>query len=277
MPEFGSTPSGFTFSALSPTGSMVKPKTQAQQQQQQAKKLTLDEQWGQWNKTKNPQDLKNLMTELDPIINKAITSYAPNSSPAVRSQARILARKALTNYDPKKGTKLQTYLHIQLQPLQREAGTYDTLHIPEAVRYDIRDVNDAHNRFVEENGREPNDDELSDYTGLSSRRITRIRRADRNVFSEGQLTPYDDDSDEGAVDLPAVRQADSAWQGMVYTELNERDKLIYDLRTGRNGRGRALSVTEIAKKLKVSPAAISQRLKLISDRIAEGAEYADQI
>ena len=254
----------FQYSALRPANRPVTPMAD--------KPSPLDDKWAQWNKTKKPEHLGELMQTAEPIIGKAITSYAPNSSPAVKSQAKILAKKAFETYDPKKGAKLQTHLYTQLQPLQREAGSYDTLHTPEGVRFDMRQINESHNRFVNENGHEPNDEEFADYTGLSAKRIAHVRKHDKAVIGESQLLPEDDDED--SVSMPATQQGQNAWREMVYSELGNRDKLIYDLKTGRNGRV-PMGVSEIAMKVKLSPGAISQRLSKIDQRLAEGQEYED--
>jgi DNA-directed RNA polymerase specialized sigma subunit len=251
-------------SALRPAGRPVTPMAE--------KPSPLDDKWAQWKKTKRPEHMNELMQESQPIIDKAVTSYAPKSSPAVRSQAKILARKAFDSYDPNKGTKLRTHLYTQLQPLSREAGSYDTLHTPEGVKFDIRHVNEAHNRFVEEHGQEPADEELADYTGLSMKRIAHIRKFDKAVIGESRLMPEDDD--ENSASMPATQRGQTAWREMVYSELGGRDKLIYDLKTGRNGRV-PMTVSEVALKLKLSPGAVSQRLSKVDQRIAEGQEYED--
>jgi len=233
--------------------------------------MNMDEQWSAWDKDRSNDNLNALMETAKPVIDKAITSYAPGSSPAVKSQAKILTRRAIESYDPKRGTKFQSYLYTQLQPLQREAMSYDTLYTPERVRFDLRQVRDASRQFTEHNGREPNDDELADSMGISKRRIAHLRRFDKMVLGEGRFTPEDDDEDDAA--LPETQQAGRVWQQAVYEDLSNIDKLIYDLKTGRNGRTKAMKVGDIAKKLKMTPSAVSQRLKRISDQIAEGAEY----
>ena len=231
----------------------------------------LDTTWGTWNTDRSPESFNKLMTATKPIVDKAMTSYAPGAHPAVRSRAKILVKGALESFDPSKGTKLQSHLYTQLQPLQREVQSYDTLRAPERVRLDMRHLNSAHNRFVEENDREPNDTELADFTGLSTKRIAHIRRFDRMILSESNFSPADDDADDAS--LPATQQAAKLWQEAVYADLGDIDKLIFDLKTGRNGRPKPLQVADIARKLKLTPSAVSQRLKRIADKIAEGARY----
>jgi DNA-directed RNA polymerase specialized sigma subunit len=231
----------------------------------------LDDSWKAWKAEPSPVTMATLMQHADPIIGKAMTSYAPNSSPAVRSKAKILARSAFDSYDPAKGAKLQTHLHIQLQPLRREAMSYETLHVPENVRFDIRDMHAAHNNFVTENGREPSDRELADYTGISTKRVAHIRRFDKSIVGEGQFTKHDDD--ENDTTLPESSRGTKLWADAVYEEMGDQDKLIYDLKTGRNGRTSPTAVIDIARKLKMTPSAISQKLSKIDARMAEGEDY----
>lgn len=228
---------------------------------------TLDDSWKTWKNSGKPEDFNNLMTNVAPVIDSAITSYAPNSSPAVRSKAKILAVSALNSYDPAMGTKLKTHLHIQLQPLRREANSYTTVHAPERVKFDLSNLKSMQKQYFDENGREPNDDELADFTGLSKKRINHIRKFDRNILGE---VSFAESSDTG-VGLPKTQEAGYLWEDYVYNELGPQDKLIYDLKTGRGGR-KPIGTSEIARKLKLSAGAVSQRLARIADKIAEGKE-----
>ena len=241
-------------------------------QQPQQKKLSIEDHWNTWHKHPTKKNLRTLMNEAKPVIDKSMRSYAKNASPAVRSKAKVLAVKAFKTYDPSGRSKLSTWLHTQMQPLSREAQSYDTVHTPEKIRFDLAHVNKMHNRFVDENNREPNEDELADYTGLSRKRIAHIRKYDRKLLYESFFDPEDDD-DSGS--LPGTNKPENLWADFVYAELGEKDKLIYDLKTGRGGRGKPLSVNQIAKKVGISASAVSQRLAKISQRIQEGAEFGE--
>lgn len=227
----------------------------------------IDLSWKAWNMSGADDDFCRVLDDAKPIIDNAVMTYAPNSSPAVRSKAKILAAQAIKMYDPSKGTKLQTFLHVQLQPLQREAASYTTVHAPERVRFDLSRLKQMQRRFFDENGRDPNIDELTDFTGLSRKRIAHIRKFDRGVVGEGMF----EESGEGGAGMPQVQQAASMWEDFVYDELGPQDKLIYDLKTGRGGE-QPLGVSDIARRLKVSAGAISQRLSRIANRLAEGKE-----
>lgn len=233
------------------------------------KSPSLDMMWEDWNRSKDPAQLQAMLQKAQPVIDKSLVSYAPNSSPAVRSKAKVLALKAIKSYKPGHNTKLNTWLHTQMRPLMRESLSYDTVHTPEKIRFDLSRLNKMHNRFVDEHRREPNDDELADYSGLSVKRIRHIRNHDRGMLYESFFDP-EEEEDSGA--LPQTQQAVNLWEDFVYSELGETDKLIYDLKTGRSGRDRPLSVNQISKKVGISASAVSQRLSKISKRIQEGAE-----
>lgn len=230
----------------------------------------LENSWTTWQKSQSDVDFNNLLTQASPVIDSAVRSYAPNSSPAVRSKAKILAAGALRSYDPTKGTKLKTHLHVQLQPLQREAGTYTTVHAPERVRLDLSKLRGLQKQFFDENGRDPNEDELADFTGLSKKRIRHIRRFDRNLLPESAFT----ESSDGGAGIPKTQEAAYLWESYVYDELNDQDKLIYDLKTGK-GDQKPATTNEIARKLKISAGAVSQRLARIAARIAEGKQLEE--
>ena len=236
----------------------------------------LNDSWSAWQKSGQDDDFNSLLAEASPVIDSAIMSYAPNSAPAVKSKAKILAAQAMRNYDPKKGTKLKTHLHVQLQPLRREQGMYSTVHAPERVRMDLSKLKNMQKQWFDENGHEPNDDELSDFTGLSRKRLLHIRKFDRSVLGEGA---FEETSDAGA-GLPQTQEAANLWEDYVYAELGPQDKLIYELKTGRGGQ-KVLTTNEIARKLRVSAGAVSQRLAKIAGRISEGKEleqlYGKQI
>jgi DNA-directed RNA polymerase specialized sigma subunit len=214
------------------------------------------------------------MTAAQPVIDRAVKSLAPGAPPSLRSHAKILASKAIKAYDPKKGAKLQTHLYAQLQPLQREQASYSTVQVPERVRFDLSSLNRAHNQFVDEHGREPSDSELADVTKISERRLGKIRRYDKRLVGEGTLDGEDENSTHV---LPSVSRAANLWSDYVYNGLSGQDKLIYDMKTGRNGRGDPLSVSDIARRLRISSSAVSQRLGKIAGQVEEGAKYGDVV
>lgn len=106
-------------------------------------------------------------------------------------------------------------------------------------------------------GRDPSDIELADRTGLSVAALRRMRQATGVVSaygSEAGPSPafYETDRDEALLDY-------------VYHDLNDIDRKIVDWTL----RGPPLPKVEIARRLRVSPAAVTQRARRIAARIAE--------
>jgi len=58
--------------------------------------------------------------------------------------------------------------------------------------------------------------------------------------------------------IPNNTRAANAWFNFVYDDLSPVDKLIADMTLGRNGR-RKTSTQEIARRLNITPGAVSQR------------------
>jgi DNA-directed RNA polymerase specialized sigma subunit len=221
-----------------------------------------DAAYTQWQNTKNPETNTALLGTLQPVIDTAVMSYAgQNASPTIRSRARLMALKALDTYDPQKGN-VRTHLLSQLQSLRRlSAQTQNIISIPEQVGLDYGRLTESETELTDQLGRDPTDDELADHTGLSKKRIQKIRVFNQPV-SEGMTTREvtDEESYGGDVasTIPNSNRSADAWFNFVYEDLGPVDKLIADMTLGRNGR-RKTSTQEIARRLNITPGAVSQR------------------
>ena len=72
--------------------------------------------------------------------------------------------------------------------------------------------------------------------------------------------------------MPAVMQNDpTGWHEFVYNDLNEVDKAIMEYTLGLHGI-KQLPTTEIAKKLNISPGAVSQRAQRIQAKLNQREE-----
>jgi DNA-directed RNA polymerase specialized sigma subunit len=221
-----------------------------------------DSAYTQWKQTKTPETNTALLGTIQPVIDTAVMSYAgQNASPTVRSRARLMALKALDTYDPERGN-VRTHLLSQLQSLRRlSAQAQNIISIPEQVSLDYSRLTETEAELSDQLGRDPTDDELADHTGLSKRRIQKIRAFNQPV-SEGMTTREvaDEESYGGDVAsaIPNSHRAADAWFNFVYEDLSPVDKLIADMTLGRNGR-RKTSTQEIARRLNITPGAVSQR------------------
>ena len=78
-------------------------------------------------------------------------------------------------------------------------------------------------------------------------------------------------TEKGEAPGAMTKGADEVWADYVYHDLDETGKKIFEWTTGYNGQDR-LSKTEIARQLKVTPAAVSSRISKTLSRLNEGLE-----
>lgn len=220
-----------------------------------------DDLYTTWKTTRTPDTNTKILAAVQPVIDSAVASYGgASASPTLKSKARLMALKALDSYDPGRGN-VRTHLLSQLQSLRRAAAKeQNIISIPEQVGLDFQYITTAENDLRDQYGRDPTDEELSDYTNLSQRRIQKIRKFNQPI-AEGTVSRIvDEDSSGGDVasTVPGRTNAADAWANFVYEDLGPTDKLIMDMTLGRNGKRRA-SNQDIAKRLRLSPGAVSQR------------------
>lgn len=223
-----------------------------------------------WQKRQTPEDLREVVKRLDPVIQSAVSSYAGQKAPpTVRQRARLLAADAIQSFDPKRGAGLQTHVSNQLRALQRMAPQItDPFSPSEHFRRQQQEIRDAQDLLLEEMGRDPTDEEVADLTGLPRRRVTKVRSRMRARIPTSAYEESFDDDDE-AEDIVTSKRTDfDDWIDAVYDDLGELDRLIMMHRTGYRNAD-TLSNQEIAERLNISPAAVSQRAKRIQRRLDE--------
>lgn len=231
-----------------------------------------DDLYPQWQQNATPETNTKLLGTLQPIIDTAVNSYAgASASPTLRNKARLMALKAMHTYDPQRGT-VKTHLLSQLQSLRRAAAQeQNIISIPEQAGLDFQRLSAAENELRDQLSRDPSDDEIADYTGLSTRRIKKIRGFNQPV-AEGTTIANIGSEESANTDiastLPNYTKATDAWLNFVYDDLSPTDKLIMDMTLGRNGRRRT-STQDIARRLNITPGAVSQRAAKIQGMIDE--------
>lgn len=230
-------------------------------------RTSLEDAYDFWQRNRSSENMMTLLHAASPVMDKALTTYAGGEK-ALRTRAKQLALDAFDTYDSKQGTKLRTHLMIRLQPLRRDYLQRVTpVAVPERVQQDRYRMEQAERMLNDALGHEPSDDELADNLGLSQRRIAHIRKFTRGTLLEGQMV-----SPEGEQLLPGSAQLspEDVWVEYVHHDLDPRDKKILEWKTGLHGK-QILSNNEIAKRLRLSPGAVSQRAAKIALRIEEGA------
>jgi len=214
-----------------------------------------------WKAQPAPDTNTKLLATVQPVIDTALSSYSgAQVSPTMRSRAKLMALRALETYDPQRGN-VRTHLLSQLQSLRRAtAKEQNIIAIPEQVGLDYQRLTESENELRDQLGRDPTDVELADHTMLSPRRIKKIRAFHQPVAEGSTIQETADENEDGgtASTIPGSNRAADAWMNFVYDDLGPTDKLIMDMTLGRNGRRRT-STQEIARRLNVTPGAVSQR------------------
>ena len=212
-----------------------------------------------WKADPTPENADLVLNAVQPITDKAVRQFVGlNPSPTIRSKAKTMALKALQSYDPTRA-QLNTHLLNQLQGLRR-ANVHEQrmMAVPEQVALDWKHLYDAETEHKGEIGSEPSDMELADKTGLSLKRIKYVRQMKPSIAEGVYMQPTSEDE----VFSPAVQGArepsDRAWVDFVYHDLPPIDQKILEHSLGLHGKPK-LTNQDIAHKLGISPAAISQR------------------
>lgn len=210
------------------------------------------------------------MDHLNPTIEKALRAYAPGATDVIRSRARIIAAGAVRSFKSGQGADLNTHVYRQLQRLQRMAPQIsDPMPQPERTRRDSGKIMAAISQAADDIGREPTDEEIAELTGLPVRRVTKVRKGIRSRVSESQYNEGFGNDDDAETDRDAVateRTGYDDWVDAVYHDLPEVDRVVMQYRTGFRGAPK-LSNVDIAKRLRLSPAAIGNRITRIQAKL----------
>ncbi len=225
-----------------------------------------------WQETPTPETTDKLLKTIHPVLTAAMRTYGTPGSPTLQTRAKIMALDAMKRYDPSKA-KLRTHLMVQLQGLRRHtAREAQILSVPEQVGLDMGHLRDGENFLRDQLGRDPSDAELSDHLHLSTKRIGYIRKS-RPTYSEGSSQrPSEEGEDiyQSAIQEPGSNVKE--WHEFLYHDLAPTDQLIMEHTLGLHGK-RVLPNQDLARKLGVSPGAVSQRKARIQAKLNLRDEY----
>ncbi len=216
-----------------------------------------------WRSAPGETTTEKLLAELNPTITSALRSYAGDDM-RLKTKASIVALNAVKSYDPSKNVKLSTFVFNHLKGLQRiSAERANPVHIPEGVLLDKGKLYKKEQELEDKLGRAPTLDELSDSTGLSKRRIEKLRTG--SVFTpEAQLL-----TEKGDMLFTGKSDSNNIWVDYVYFDLDPIDKKIFEWSTGYGG-AEKLKKKDIAQRLKISAPAVSLRINKIVSKLEEG-------
>ncbi len=223
--------------------------------------------YDEWKKDPTPENMGKVLASLSPVINSEIQRFQ-GPTPILRSKARGMAVQAVRSFNPDSGSKLPSWVVTQMQPLARYNQSIKPIRAPEVANRQASELYRLSNELAADTGHIPTDEELADHIGLSKARVHKLRNMVRASVSEGGMAAVDADAGTGgapAVDIPS--QVPFAVEA-VYDSLDPRDRAILNWKTGARGQPE-LSNMEIARRLGVSPAYVSQRSQAIAEQIQQ--------
>lgn len=228
----------------------------------------IDQAYSAYKLQPSPETLSGVVDALHPTIHYALGSVGAADDPVVQGKAKLYAAHAVEHYDPSSGANLATHVGWQLKQLSRSARqSRSPVHIPERIQLDGYKLYQAEKQFQDENGREPDALELADHTGLSVRRIEKIRSQQMAVPSEGAVG--DSLNEEGPdYDREAVEY--------VHTAADHTDRRILEMKTGYGGHP-LMAPKDIAAKLNLTPTQLTRRSIRLTHQINELREALTKI
>lgn len=229
--------------------------------------------FGEWYRNPSPETRAAMSHALMPIIKQAIqASGGDPHNPVLLAKGRMIAIQSLKRYDPY-SAKLGNFMYSQLLGLQRAMGTANNIiQVPEGVVLDRKKLDTAEKELLDQLGRYPSTTELADYTGLSLKRIEKIRKANVPLTMSQFKSPEGESYNPSARILGDTSRQD-AWQEYVYDSVDDRKRAIMERLYGMHGLPQQ-TPTEIAKELGISTAAVSQQRKKIDEALNSELQFS---
>lgn len=229
--------------------------------------------YNRWVVSRSPEDMAGVVEAFMPTINAEIMQYS-GPKELLRSRARFIVTQAVKSFNPMGGTRLNSWIVTNLRQLSRYGKRLKPVRASEAMLRNSAELAAAEKRLEDDLGRKPTDDELVDETGWSRKTIADIRKASiasvpASAFGSDDEGEANVASDPGIVVPSKMPYAAEA----VYMGLDDRDKEIFDRKTGMHGKEQ-ISGSSLADMLNITPAAVSQRSSAIGKAIADMAGRA---
>lgn len=221
-----------------------------------------------WSDNRTPENMSVLLRALDPMLKSVSGTHGVQGDQNVTWAARAyLAKQIIERYDPSK-TNISTFTYQTLQRIPRIAAQQrNVVKVPETSDYDMRRLRGAKEDLYDQLNREPNDDELADYTGIDVARIKNLdRRFSRPIMAASHAEELTGSPAGGNIfDAPEENAETRLWREYSMDALDPIDKKIHKWMTAP----KPISKVEIAGRLGMSPSAVTQRTARISKELAE--------
>jgi DNA-directed RNA polymerase specialized sigma subunit len=206
-------------------------------------------------------DIDKLIKDNKKLIDLEAGRYATNIPLiTVQLEAYRLAREAAKSYDPNTGLKFSTHLVNSLKKLSRLSTKYGSvLRVPENTQFGINKLQKMEKDLEHTLGRSPTTDELAHHSGFSLKAV--IHTLQSRKTSSGLSSLFDSPT--------LFDSANDEWVQFVYHDLADKDKLIFEHKTGFGGKP-VLDNASLAKKLNLSIGTLNNRMKVINTTLTKG-------
>lgn len=214
-----------------------------------------------WTKSKTPGNMQQVISAMSGDMDRAIQTAGGQPSPLTRGFAKGAVIKAMQSFDPGAGTQFRSWAQTQLRSLVRPVRqSRFTVKVPEIRARQSAQMRSMIDEIQAESGFEPSDAVIADKLGIPLSQVAKVRTGGAPEVVSGEIYTHDEPADESGL-----------VKDMVYYSLAPRDQAIMEYAFSYND-VKALPSVDIARKLKISPAAVSQRLAMIRRMMAEAEE-----
>ena len=177
-----------------------------------------------------------------------IASYARQYSnvrpySVVEAELKEIALKAVDTYNPRSNTKLNTHVVNSFHKISREnMANQHAIRLPENVHTMYRPIQEANTYLTDALNRDPTNQELADYTGLSLKKVTDAQNRFRSEMLESRQT-YD----------PIRYMPDNSKAALfyAYNSLDNAGRYILEHTTGYGGK-KEMPDSQIRRKLRMT-------------------------
>lgn len=215
-----------------------------------------------WQAKPDKVNTGNLLRAIEPEIRRGVFAHVGGDNPLIKSRARQMAIQSLKSYDPTKA-KLGTHVVNSLQGLKRvNRKQTEIISVPERLMYDRRQIERMSQEIEDEIGRAPSAAEIADRTGFSVKRINKALNM-QMALSEGTYTR---NMPESANNIAVNPTQSSNWAEVLYYDLDPTSQKIMEWTMGMNG-SQVLSNKDIARRLRITPGAVTQRKQRIQQQL----------
>lgn len=230
--------------------------------------------YDRWKSEPTPQHMAGVVKSLDGSIRQAMHSMGAGNDPYLMSRARTLAAGAVQTYDPAAGAGLHTWVNRQLLPINRMRREKQTaIKIPESVQLDAYRLMQAEREFEDENGREPDVEELADAVSMPVARIAKVREQFVRIMHDDAAGASGGEEPTSGISVEhETPDFDTEALSYVHHESDYIDRKILEHKTGYGG-AEVLNGAELAAKLNVSPAQITRRSAKLTYKVNQYAKW----